>query len=166
MENDDKKPRILIVDDEIEILKVLQKSLESDYDIIVASRAKEALELLDERVMVVLSDQRMPEMNGSEFLKQVRDRRPDVIRMIMSGYSDMTALINSINHGEIYRYLNKPWDLEVLMETLESAVKKYEENRSLRLAADENKVLKAQINDITSELSLTKKELDRLRGRG
>ncbi|NUM79271.1 response regulator, partial [bacterium] len=110
---ENRKPKILIVDDEVEILKILKKTLEDDYEIITASKAKDALSKLDS-VKVILSDQRMPEMTGSEFLKKVRETHPDIVRIIMTGYSDMNALIESVNQGEIFRYMSKPWDMETL----------------------------------------------------
>lgn len=158
------KPVLLIVDDEVEILKVLQKSLEDDYDVLTASRAKAGLELLDERVSVVISDQRMPEMTGSEFLRHVRERRPEVVRIIMSGYSDMTALINSVNYGEIFRYLNKPWDLNELLDTIDLAVKRYDENRRQLELALENQRLAAENLRLTEDLLEKTTELNRLRG--
>ncbi|HND78149.1 MAG TPA: response regulator [bacterium] len=159
------KPVLLIVDDEVEILKVLQKSLEDDYDVLTASRAKAGLELLDERVSVVISDQRMPEMTGSEFLRHVRERRPEVVRIIMSGYSDMTALINSVNYGEIFRYLNKPWDLNELLNTIELAVKRYDENRRQIELASENQRLAAENLRLTEDLREKTTEINRLRGK-
>ena len=115
---------VLIVDDEPEILKVLKKSLEDDYQVIVAHRAKEALAMVTDKVAVIISDQRMPEMTGSEFFKIVREKHPDVVRIMMSGYSDMNALINSVNQGEIFRYISKPWELDALQEVVRLAVEK------------------------------------------
>ncbi len=166
------KPTILIVDDEVEILKVLRKTLEDDYTIITSSRAREALTLITDDVQVVLSDQRMPEMTGSEFLRTVRERHPDIVRIIMTGYSDMNALIDSVNHGEIFRYVSKPWDLNVLLETIEAAVERHAALRNYRRLADENRTLtqkysaEAQrLNHTIDELERAKAEIERLRSK-
>ncbi|MBL7995203.1 response regulator [bacterium] len=156
------KPKILIVDDEVEILRVLFKTLEDDYDVVTTSRAKEALEMIDNSVHVILSDQRMPEMSGSEFLKAVRDKYPQIVRIIMSGYSDMNALISSVNDGEIFRYISKPWELQDLLDTLQLAVAKYNENISHAKLIDENKYLIERNREVANRLTQTMEELRRV----
>lgn len=166
------KPTILIVDDEVEILKVLRKTLEDDYTVLTASRAREALDMIGPEVQVILSDQRMPEMTGSEFFRIVRERHPDVVRIIMTGYSDMNALIDSVNQGEIFRYLSKPWDLRALLETVREAVDRHAMLMGYRQLADENKSLSEKyseemqrLNHTIGELERAKTEIARLRSR-
>ncbi|MBX7152746.1 response regulator [bacterium] len=161
---ENRKPTILIVDDEVEILKILKKTLEDDYTIITASRAKEALLKLDS-VQVILSDQRMPEMTGSEFLKKVRETHPDIVRIIMTGYSDMNALIESVNQGEIFRYMSKPWDMETLFSIVRTAVEKYEDNIRQRQMEQDNEALRRHLAHATEELNRSRDELKKLRGR-
>jgi DNA-binding NtrC family response regulator len=156
------KPKILVVDDEVEILRVLEKTLEDDFDVVTSSRAREAMNLVDDSFHIILSDQRMPEMTGSEFFAEVRQKYPQIVRIIMSGYSDMNALINSVNHGEIFRYLNKPWEFQELMHTLNLAVEKYRENIAHRELMDENKHLIERNRDVANRLAQTMEELKRL----
>lgn len=104
--------RILIVDDEENVLSALRRSLRKEgYQLFFASQPSEGLELLaKEKVDVVLSDHLMPNMTGLDFLKLVRNRYPDTLRMMLTGHADMQTAIDAINHGEIYRFLTKPWD--------------------------------------------------------
>jgi two-component system, probable response regulator PhcQ len=131
------QPRsILIVDDEENVLKALRRSLRKEgYELHFASQPSEALEMLrNTRVDLVLSDHLMPNMTGLEFLKLVRDRHPDTLRIMLTGHADMQTAINAINQGEIYRFLTKPWDDTELKVTLYLAFEQLElerENRRL-----------------------------------
>ena len=95
-------PRILVVDDEEAILETMTFTFEDDYDVLTSSDARRALELLDENapVAVVLTDQRMPNMSGVEFLTEVWRRHPATVRMILTGFADMEAIIQAINDGQ------------------------------------------------------------------
>jgi len=109
---------ILLVDDEVNILNSLLRLFRKEtYQILVATSGKEGLEILKKQtVQVVISDQKMPEMLGTEFLQKVKDQYPDTVRVILSGHADLNLLIDSINKGEVYRFLTKPWnDQEVKM---------------------------------------------------
>ena len=87
-----------------------------------ANDASEALELLDRHpTQVVVTDQRMPEMSGVDFLAQVRDRHPDIVRMMLTGYTEMNVAVDAINRGEIYRLITKPWNDDELRATLRQA---------------------------------------------
>ena len=114
---------VLFVDDELNILKALQRLLRSEpMNVVCASRGSEALELLDKtNAQVVVSDQRMPEMSGVDFLAQVRERRPDVVRMMLTGYTEMDVAVEAINRGEIYRLITKPWNDNELRATIRQA---------------------------------------------
>src|SRR4028119_1576228 len=106
---------ILVVDDEPDVVKSVQDLLRLDYRVLGATRPEDALNLLTTNdVHVVLSDQRMPEMNGVEFLSRVRDQHPDAVRLLFTGYADIKAVIDAINEGNIYRYVAKPWDPDEL----------------------------------------------------
>ena len=107
---------LLIVDDEDNILAALTRLLRREgYSILRANSGKEGLELLkDNHVGVIMSDQRMPEMTGVEFLSQVKDLYPDTVRMVLSGYTDLNSVTDAINKGAIYKFLTKPWDDELL----------------------------------------------------
>jgi putative nucleotidyltransferase with HDIG domain len=114
---------VLFVDDEVNILKALQRLLRSEeMNVLCASRASEALELLEKhRTQVVVTDQRMPEMSGVDFLSRVRERQPDVVRMMLTGYTEMKVAVDAINRGEIYRLITKPWNDDELRATLRQA---------------------------------------------
>ncbi len=114
---------VVFVDDELNILKAIQRVLRGeDMNVLVASRGPEALDLLARTpAQVVVSDQRMPEMSGVDLLSTVRERHPDVVRMLLTGYTDMGVAVEAINRGEIYRLITKPWNDEDLKATLRQA---------------------------------------------
>ncbi|MBI5921349.1 MAG: EAL domain-containing protein, partial [Betaproteobacteria bacterium] len=119
---------LLLVDDEANVLSALKRLLRrDDYQILTASSAEEGLELLAKhKVGVLLSDQRMPGMNGTEFLSRVKVMYPKIIRMILSGYTDVNSITESINHGEVYKFLTKPWEDEPLRAAIKEAFVRYE----------------------------------------
>jgi len=103
---------LLFIDDESNILAALKRLFRPlGYNILTAESGAEALALLEkESVDLVISDMRMPQMNGAEVLEQVRNRWPNVVRILLTGYADLTSTVAAINRGEIYRYISKPWD--------------------------------------------------------
>ncbi|MFO1454395.1 MAG: response regulator [Lysobacterales bacterium] len=103
---------LLIVDDELSIGKALTRLLRRDgYHILVAGSGEQALEMLAmHRVQVIISDQRMPGMSGTELLDKVKILYPDTIRMVLSGYTDLNVITESVNRGAVFRFLTKPWD--------------------------------------------------------
>jgi len=111
----DTKPTILFVDDEERILRSLKMLFLGKYNIKTTTDANEALEILkNEKVHVVISDQRMPIMMGVDFLRQASQIAPHAMRLLLTGYSDLAAIVGSVNEGEIYRYVNKPWKADEL----------------------------------------------------
>ncbi len=126
---------LLIVDDEKDILRTLSLTFEEEYTVFTASSGVEALEILEkEEVALILADQRMPGMTGVELLERTIPNHPEIIRMILTGYTDTDALIQAINIGHIYRYITKPWDRRELKLTVKRALESYElamENRRL-----------------------------------
>jgi response regulator RpfG family c-di-GMP phosphodiesterase len=129
------KPRILCVDDEPLVLEGLKQRLRRHYDIRTAPGPKIGLDVLREQgpFAVVVSDMRMPEMNGAEFLEQARKVSPDTVRVLLTGYSDAKAAEDAVNLGRIFRFLTKPCPGEVLEPALEEAVNRY---RVLRAEKD------------------------------
>ena len=104
---------VLIVDDEVRSLESLERILGEDFDVKIASSVQEAEALLQtEWVQIILCDQRMPDTTGVEFLTRVREQWPDVIRMIISGYTDSEDIINALNEAGVYQYITKPWHPE------------------------------------------------------
>jgi two-component system response regulator HupR/HoxA len=134
-------PTVLVIDDEVRSVEALERILEEDFDIKKAVSIGEAEAILArEDVRVVLCDQRMPEMTGVEFLKGVRERWPDVVRMIISGYTDAEDIIRGVNEAGIYQYVTKPWRPDSLLLTLKNAVRLYELQRENELLAIELKM--------------------------
>jgi two-component system response regulator HupR/HoxA len=119
-------PSILVIDDEVRSQEALRRTLEEDFEVFAASSAAAGMEILESEqstadIRIVLCDQRMPGMTGVEFLKQVRDRWPDVIRIILSGYTEAEDIIAGVNEAGIWQYLLKPWQPEQLLLTLQRA---------------------------------------------
>lgn len=108
------KRTVLFVDDEENILKSLRRGLmDEPYDALFAGSGKKALEILKQQeVHVLVTDMRMPEMGGLELLKTVKKEYPNLIRIVLSGYTQVSTLLTAINQGEIYKYITKPWKLE------------------------------------------------------
>ncbi len=151
------KTRILIVDDQVELLNSLKRLLRKDFDIDVANSGRLALSKLKERSFaVIVSDQRMPEMDGVHFLKQAKEIQPDAIRILLTAYADIEATIAAVNEAQIYQYISKPFEPDEFRQILQNAARQYElirENKrlqeELRLAnqqlTKENIVLKQQM---------------------
>lgn len=114
---------LLLVDDEVGVLNALSRLLRREgYTILTTSSPVEALELLAKyTVQVVVSDQRMPEMSGTEFLSRVRKLHPDTVRIVLTGYTDLESVTSAINLGAIYKFLTKPWDDDQLRELIREA---------------------------------------------
>ncbi|MCL5042561.1 MAG: EAL domain-containing protein [Gammaproteobacteria bacterium] len=126
-ETNEQQPTLLLLDDEENILRALSRLLRRDgYRILTASSANEAFDLLAQhQVQVIISDQRMPEMTGTEFLSRVKEIYPDTIRMVLSGYTDLKSVTDAINRGAIYQYMTNPWDDVELRETVTEAFRRH-----------------------------------------
>ena len=123
-------PSILIVDDEPRSIETLQRILDEHFDVHTANSAKDALKILQQEwIQVVLCDQRMPDVTGIEFCSQIRETWPEVIRMIISGYTDSEDIINAINEGGIYQYISKPWHPDDVILKLKNAVELFDLHR-------------------------------------
>lgn len=117
-----KKAKLLFVDDEERILNALRSVFRNQYNVFTASSGPEAMEFLKRfRPHVVISDQRMPEMTGVEFLRQVKDFAPQTVRILLTGYSDLASIVGSINDGEVFRFISKPWDNTEIQKTIGEA---------------------------------------------
>ncbi|NVE00507.1 HD domain-containing phosphohydrolase [Massilia sp. BJB1822] len=140
---------LLCVDDEPNILSALRRLFRArGYRVLTAESGEEGLQILEqEAVDLVISDMRMPEMDGARFLAQVRARRPDVLRLLLTGYSDVQSILDAINCGEIYRYITKPWDdndiLLVVRHALERRALEQDKQRLEALTQHQNEELKA-----------------------
>jgi two-component system response regulator HupR/HoxA len=109
-----KSKTVLFVDDEGLLLSTLKLGLEDEpYRCLFATSGAQALELLSQyKVHVIVTDMRMPEMSGLDLLKIIRQKYPNIVRMVLSGYTQVTTLLTAINEGQIYKYITKPWELE------------------------------------------------------
>jgi response regulator RpfG family c-di-GMP phosphodiesterase len=117
------KHTILAVDDEPANLRMLERLLRREYSILTATSGDEALELLKrEPVSLIITDQRMPGMTGTELLSHSIETNPDAIKIILTGYTDVDALIEAINCAKVHRYVRKPWEPIMLQETVRNAL--------------------------------------------
>lgn len=148
---------LLIVDDEKDILRTLTLTFEDDYEVFTARSGTEALSILErQEIALIIADQRMPEMTGVELLQKAIIIKPQAIRIILTGYTDTSALIEAINKGHIYQYINKPWDRQELRIVIRRALDSYElgiENQRLL------KELQAANDRLRDENTFIRKEL-------
>lgn len=159
---------LLLVDDEPSILSALRRLLRpTGHTVLTATSGAEGLELLAAQpVALVVSDMRMPVMDGAQFLEQVRNRWPDTVRILLTGYADMTSTIDAINRGEIYRYIAKPWDdhelLLVIRQALEQRELQRENQRLLALTRAQNAELQALNAGLADTVAARTSELAQL----
>ena len=146
---------LLLVDDEENITSALVRLLRRDgYRILRANSGEAGLELLAQNeVGVIISDQRMPGMTGVEFLSKVRERYPDTVRIVLSGYTELNSVTDAINRGAVYKFLTKPWEDELLRANVEEAFQRYEMKM-------ENARLAKELEDANEELTRINHELE------
>lgn len=133
------KYKILIVDDEPANLRALERLFAERYSVITATSGEQGLLLLDtHNVALIISDQRMPGMTGIEFLKKAAELRASTVRMLLTGYTDVDALVESINSGVVYRYITKPWSNSDMLQSVQRAVEHYESRRKQCGLVEEN----------------------------
>lgn len=123
-----KKPKMLVVDDEPDNLDLLYRTFRRDFNVLRAESGVMALEVLatEGEVAVIISDQRMPEMKGTEFLSKTVPQFPDTMRIILTGFTDVEDLVEAINSGQVYKYITKPWDPNELKAVVQRAVETYD----------------------------------------
>ncbi len=159
---------ILLVDDETNILKALHRLLRPEgYRILTAESGADALALLArESVDLVVSDMRMPEMDGAVFLAKVRQTWPDTVRLLLTGHADMAQTVSAINQGEIYRFIAKPWNdqelIIIVRQALEQLYLKRENFRLQQLTAEQNEALKQANNTLEQKVAQRTAELSQL----
>jgi serine phosphatase RsbU (regulator of sigma subunit)/CheY-like chemotaxis protein len=121
------KLKLMVVDDEPDNLELLYRTFRRDFQVFKASNALSAIDILDKEgeMAVIISDQRMPEMNGTEFLSLTVERFPDTIRILLTGFTDVEDLVDAINSGQVFKYITKPWKPERLKAVVEQAAETY-----------------------------------------
>ncbi len=116
------KPKIAFIDDEPRILRSLKMHFRQSHDVFITTDANELMEYVStNKVQVVISDQRMPDKQGTEVLRDIKEASPNTIRILLTGYADLNAVIDSVNEGEIYRYITKPWQNDELKNIVNKA---------------------------------------------
>jgi len=145
---------LLLVDDEENILASLRRLLRKEgYRILTAPGGQAGLDILaSEHVDIIISDQRMPQMVGTVFLKLARDLSPHSVRMILSGYTDLESVTSAINEGAVYKFLTKPWDDEILRLSIKEALHH-------KWIQDENRMLHGMLVEVNNELANANKLL-------
>jgi signal transduction histidine kinase len=134
-ELDYKRYKILLVDDELDNLANLIFAFELDYNLTTASNAAEALDILNrEDIAVVISDQRMPEVSGTELLSMIKESHPKVVRILITAYSDIEAAIDAINQGDVYRYISKDLAMNDIETIIKQAIEYYQMREDLEVA--------------------------------
>ena len=123
----EEKLKLLVVDDEPDNLDLLYRTFRRDFKVFRAASGSEALEILDKNgeMAIIISDQRMPKMNGTELLSRTVERFPDTIRMVLTGYTDVEDLVSAINSGKVFKYITKPWNPKKLKEVVAQASETY-----------------------------------------
>jgi len=147
--------RILFVDDERNVLRSLERTfLDEDYEILTANSGAEGLQTLQEvsPIQLVISDYRMPEMTGVEFLREVCKKWPDTVRIVLSGYADTASIVSAINEGEIYKFIPKPWNDDELKVTIINALERYSLNKKNNELTEELKAKNEDLEKINDDL--------------
>jgi signal transduction histidine kinase len=160
---------LLVVDDEPDVVKSVKDLLRLDHRVLTATSAADALAILErEPVHVVMTDQRMPEMTGVQFLSQVQTKYPDVVRLLFTGYADVRAVIDAINQGHVWRYITKPWDPDELSAIIRDACDRYdlvrerrELTETLRLRNEDLEKANTQLAQANIQLNQVNAELRR-----
>jgi DNA-binding NtrC family response regulator len=148
--------KILIVDDEPANLRTLTRLFREDYEVLTAQSGDDALALLRQHdVALLITDQRMPGMTGIELLKKTVPLRPRMIRIMLTGYTDVDALVEAINCGQVYRYVAKPWDNEELRLTVKRGLEHYELFKQRNELESANARLVSRIMEIQQLATLT-----------
>lgn len=131
------KLNLLFVDDEKQILIPLKAMFKKQYTVFTAISGPIALEIINSNsIQIIVSDQRMPEMRGIELLKQVKEISPQTVRILLTGYADLNSVVESVNTGEIFRFIEKPWNNERLKNTITAAASIYEKQDGVDISDD------------------------------
>ena len=161
MSESERKYNILYVDDEESNLRIFKTAFKRDYNIFLAGSGLEAIKILHQQAIhLIVTDQKMPEMTGTEFLEKTIPEFPNIIRIILTGFSDIEAIVRAVNKANIYKYVTKPWNREEFKLVLDEALALYQyredKDITISLLEKENKVLKEKIEELTEQLRFYK----------
>lgn len=144
------KHKILIVDDEAANLRALERVFRNDQTVLTAQSGADALSILQQHdVALLISDQRMPAMTGIELLQKTVHLRPHMVRILLTGYTDVSTLIEAINCGQVYKYVTKPWNNDDLKVTVSRALEHFETNKTRHNLEMMNQRLRARLDEIS-----------------
>lgn len=151
-----KKHTVLTVDDETNNLSLLKRTLKSNYNVISAASAPEALELIEkygDDISLIVSDQKMPEMEGTEMFKIISEKHPEIVKILLTGYSNIDILIDAINDCHLFQYILKPFEPEQLCLIIENGIRKYElSNSKIQILRDLSELFYKTIKSISFAL--------------
>lgn len=140
------KIKVMFVDDELHNLEAFKATFRREYDITICLSVAEALKVLEtEEMHVILSDQRMPNTTGVEFFEQILEKYPDCIRILITGYADIGIVVDAVNKGKIFEYIQKPWDNAGLKATIEKAYQEYKDQITRKKDLEELRILNEQL---------------------
>ncbi|MCI0462878.1 MAG: response regulator [Gemmataceae bacterium] len=153
---------LLVVDDEPDVCDSVHDLLRREFNVLRARSAPEGVRLMQEyEVHIVMTDQRMPQVTGVEFLSRMRAGHPRAVRMLFTGYADLEAIISAINQGHIFRFLKKPWAPEELEDAVREAATEYDR---LMLQAEEVERLRVELRALHDRVLVLEEEVKRLKG--
>ncbi|HEV7681330.1 MAG TPA: HD domain-containing phosphohydrolase [Pyrinomonadaceae bacterium] len=156
--------KLLIVDDELANLRLLERLFSRDYECLTASSGEEAVRLLEQHdVAILLSDQRMPGMTGIDLLRHTARLRPHMVRILLTGYTDVEVLEEAINSGLVYMYVTKPWNNEDLKLKVSRACDHYESNKKSSALVTANSRLLGRLQEIKLRVVASLSEMLRVR---
>ncbi len=157
-----KKHCLLVVDDEPDVCDSIHDLLRQEFQVLKAPSAAEGVRLMQENeVHIIMTDQRMPSVTGVELLKNVRHRHPLSIRLLFTGFADLEAIIEAINHGHIFKFVKKPWQPDELLAVVREAAHEYD-----RLVKQDEELahLRAELDRLRQRVTVLEQEVARLRG--
>lgn len=155
------KHTLLVVDDEPDVCDSVHDLLRREFQVLKAKSAAEGCKLLQENeVHIIMTDQRMPQITGVEFLSKIRTRHPHAIRMLFTGYADLDSIMAAVNQGHIYQFLKKPWRPEELESAVREAAKEYDR---IVEEAEEVQRLRVELQNLHDRVTSLEEEVKRLR---
>ena len=148
IKDQENKAVILYLDDEQENLNSFKAAFRRDFKIFIAINAEEAEKILDKHgseISITLSDQRMPKINGIEFFERIKEKYPEMIHILVTGYSDINVVIDAINKSQVYKYIQKPWDVNYMRKIIEQAFEVFTLRRENKKLTDDLLMVNAQL---------------------